>query len=369
MLSQSQKPASNVSAVTNRALRRIGAVLLIFFVVIIVAGGIYQLDATRADRLAHPMPGLLIDVGGYKMHIDCTGTGSPTVILDSGMGDGYLSWRKVQPQIAQLTRVCSYDRAGFGYSDFSPKPRTSRVFAQELRTLLHNAGVPPPYVLVGHSMGGYDVRLYASLYRSEVAGMVFVDASHPDQQKRLPRALNDLDATWIHEQEFFEFTMPFGLPRLLGFCAKDAEVRAAECNFHSVRESVAELKSISQSAAQTAATGSLGDIPLIVLSQDPDAPQYDLPEDLVKPTNDAWQHMQRELAQLSTRGTQAIAKNSGHYIQLDRPDLVIDAVRNVVDQIRSATGARPLNADGERTLFDLHAKIKASHANARGCLG
>ena len=335
-MSLSQIPASDVAALTNRALRRIGAVLLLFFVLLVLAGGIYQIHATHTDRRAHPMPGQLIDVGGYKMHIDCSGTGSPTVILESGMGDGYLSWRRVQPQIAQLTRVCSYDRAGLGYSDSSPKPRTSKVFAEELHTLLQHAGVSPPYVLVGHSMGGYDVRLYASLYRTEVAGIVLVDASHPEQQKRLPRALNDLDATWIREQEFFEFTMPFGLPRLLGFCAKDGEARAAECNFHSVRESVAELKSISESAAQTAATGSLGDMPLVVLSQDSDAPQYDLPEDLVKPTNEAWQQMQRELAQLSTRGTQVIARNSGHYIQFDRPDVVVDGVGKVVGQIRQA---------------------------------
>ncbi len=331
-MSLSQIPTSNVFAPHHR-LRRIGAVLLFLFVAIIFAGAIYQISATRADRLAHPMPGRLIDVGGYKMHIDCSGTGSPTVILDSGLGDGYLSWRKVQPQIAQFARACSYDRAGFGYSDSSPKPRDSKVFAEELHALLHNAGVAPPYILVGHSMGGYDVRLYANLYRSEVAGMVLVDSSHPEQQKRLPRALNDMDATWIREQEFFEFTMPFGMPRLLGFCAKDEEARAAECNFHSMRESVAELKSISESAAQTAAAGSLGDMPLVVLSQDPDAPQYDLPEDLVKPTNAAWQQMQKELAQLSTNSTQMVAKNSGHYIQLDRPDVVVDAVRKVADQV------------------------------------
>jgi pimeloyl-ACP methyl ester carboxylesterase len=326
-------PVSNVAAPSHR-LRRLGLLLLIILAAILLAGVCYQVSAARADRRAHPMPGRLIDVGGFRMHIDCSGMGSPAVILDSGMGDGYLSWRKVQPQIAQFARVCSYDRAGFGYSDSSPKPRTSEIFAEELHALLRNAGVSPPYVLVGHSMGGYDVRLYASHYRSEVAGMILVDASHPEQQKRLPRALNDMDGTWVREQEFFEFTMPFGLPRLLEFCATDEEARAAGCNFHSVRESVAELKSISESAAQTAAAGSLGDMPLVVLSQDPDAPQYDLPEDLVKPTDAAWQQMQSELARLSTRGTQIIAKNSGHYIQLDRPDVVVDAVRNVVDQVR-----------------------------------
>ncbi|MGC1370744.1 MAG: alpha/beta hydrolase [Candidatus Sulfotelmatobacter sp.] len=315
-------------------LRTVVIALATFAILVAAAGFTYQSVESARDRREHPIPGRLIDVGGYKMHIDCVGAGSPAVILDSGLGDGYLSWRKVQPEIALLTRVCSYDRAGFGYSDSSPKPRTSKAFAEELHTLLQNAGVSPPYVLVGHSMGGYDVRIYAALYRNEVAGMVLVDASHPEQQKRLPRALSDLDATWIREQEFFEFTMPFGLPRLLGFCSQDAEARTAECNSHSVRESVAELKSISESAAQTAATGSIGNIPLVVLSQDPDAPQYDLPEDLVKPTNDAWQQMQKELAHLSTRGSRVIAKNSGHYIQLDRPDVVVDAVRKVVNAVR-----------------------------------
>jgi pimeloyl-ACP methyl ester carboxylesterase len=290
--------------------------------------------AEHRDLRLHPIPGELIDVGLYQLHIYCTGSGSPAVILDSGLGDTYVSWRKVQPQIAQFTRVCSYDRAGLGYSYYSRHPSTSKDFAEELHILLHNAGISAPYILVGHSMGGFDVRLYATLYRSEVGGMVLVDSSHPEQQKRLPAALSDLDATSVREQEFLEFTMPFGIPRLLGFCGDDPEVRAAECNFHSAREAVAELKAVSKSAAQTAATGSLGDIPLTVLSHDPDTPQPDLPEALVKPTNDAWQQMQEELAQLSTRGTQVIAKNSGHYIQIDRPDIVIEAVRKVVDQAR-----------------------------------
>jgi pimeloyl-ACP methyl ester carboxylesterase len=205
--------------------------------------------------------------------------------------------------------------------------------AEELHTLLQHAGISPPYILVGHSMGGYNIRLFASLYRSEVAGMVLVDSSHPEQEKRL-QALNDLDKTWVREQEFLEFSMPFGVPRLLGFCDKDGAVRAPECNFHSTREGVAELKAISESSAQAATTGPLGDLPLAVLSHDPDQPEPGLPEDLVKPTNDAWQQMQNELAQLSTRSTHVIAKNSGHYIQIDRPDLVIEAIRKVVDQAR-----------------------------------
>jgi len=327
-------PTSN-SAEASRWLRYFAIATLLLSALLALAGSVYQRICTDRERRAFPMPGQLVDVGGLKMHINCGGSGSPTVILDSGLGDSFIVWRKLQPQIAQFTRVCSYDRAGVGYSDPSPQPRTSKVFAEELHSLLHNAGIAPPYVLVGHSMAGFDVRIFADLYRSEVAGIILVDSSHPEQRKRLPAALNDLDASWVREQEFFEFTMPFGLPRLFGSCGNDREVNAADCNFSSVRESVAELKSISESAAKAAETRPLGNMPLIVLSQDPNTPQYDLPEDLVGPTNHAWQKMQDELAHLSTRGKQVIAKNSGHYIQLDRPDVVLDAVREVVNEAKN----------------------------------
>jgi pimeloyl-ACP methyl ester carboxylesterase len=330
---------TNPPASARPWLRIIIRSLLISFVLLAIAGFLYQNISEARDRRFNPMPGQLVDVGGYQMHIHCSGQGTPTVILDSGMGDSYISWRKVRPQIAKFTHVCSYDRAGMGYSQSSPGPRTSKVMAEELHTLLHNARIPPPYILAGHSMGGFNVRLFASLYGSEVAGTVLVDASHPEQQKRLPPELNDLDKTWQREQEFLEFSMPFGIPRLLGFCGDDARIRAVECNFHSAREGVAELRAVAESAAQTAATGSLGDMPLVVLSHDPDKPDPDLPSDLLKPTNDAWEQMQEELAHLSSRGRREIAENSGHYIQLDRPELVIAAVRGVVDQVRGTQSA------------------------------
>jgi pimeloyl-ACP methyl ester carboxylesterase len=318
--------------------------LLILVVLLATAGFFYENISEARDRRFHPMPGRLIDVGGYTMHINCTGEGSPAVILDSGLGDSYISWYKVQPEIAKFTRVCSYDRAGLGYSDSSHRPRTSKVMAEELHTLLHDASISPPYVLVGHSMGGYNVRLFASIYRSEVAGMVLVDSSHPEQEKRFPQALNDMDKTWVREQEFLAFSMPLGIPRLLGFCGNDARVRAADCNFHSYREGLAALKTFPESAAQAATAGSLGDLPLAVLSHDPDIPVPDIPADLVKPMDDAWEQMQQELARLSTRGTRTVAKNSSHYIQLDRPDLAIGAIRTVVSQVlqvRSSPEAKP----------------------------
>jgi pimeloyl-ACP methyl ester carboxylesterase len=316
-------------------LRRIIFLLLSLSLLLAAAGLVYQSLASARDRRAFPMPGQLIDIGGYKLHIQCTGAGSPTVLLDSGLGDGYTVWQKVQPQISQVTRVCSYDRAGYGYSESSPRPRTSLVIAEELHALAHAAHLPAPYILVGHSMGGLEVRLYAARYAADVVGMVLVDSSHPNQIQRFPPALNDLDKTWVREQEFLTAIMPFGVPRLMGFCGSNLEARADKCNFHSEREALAELKAFPESAQQAASAGALGDLPLVVLSSDPDRPEPDLPEDLVAPMNQAWQQMQEELARLSTRGTRVVAKNSGHYIQLDRPDLVIDAVRGVVQQARA----------------------------------
>ena len=327
-------PASR--STSHPVFRRIVLLLLAFLLLLAVAGFLYENISEARDRRFNPMEGRLVDVGGRKMHIDCTGEGSPTVIVDSGLGDSYLSWRKVQPEIAKFTRVCSYDRAGLGYSDPSSQPRTSKVIAEELHALLQAASVSPPYVIVGHSMGGYDVRVYTSRYRNEIVGMVLVDASHPDQENRFPPELKNMEGSWHREAQFIAYTMLIGIPRLLGLCDNDAVARAADCNWHSAKEQLAEISAFPQSAAEAAQSGTLSDLPLAVLSHDPDKPSSDLPPDLAKPTNQAWEKMQEELAHLSTRGTRTVAKNSAHNIQIDRPDVVIDAVRNVIEQARQA---------------------------------
>ncbi len=299
-----------------------------------VAGFIYENVAEARDRRFNPMPGELVEVNGNKMHIVCEGVGSPAVILDSGLGDSYLSWRKVQPQIAAFARVCSYDRAGLGYSERTSEPRTSRVIAAQLHALLRAAGIAPPYVLVGHSMGGYDVRVFASAYPGEVVGMVLVDASHPDQENRFPIEMKAMDGSWQREQQFLEYTAPFGVPRFLGLCDDDPVERAAACNWNSAREQVEEMKAFPESAAETAKAGTLADLPLAVLSHDPDKLNSGLPPDIASAANQAWEKMQEELAHLSTRGTQTISKNSSHYIQYDNPDLVISTVQRIVGEAR-----------------------------------
>lgn len=138
--------------------------LLALIVVLVTAGFIYENISETRDRRFNPMPGQLIDIGGYKLHIDCQGQGTPTVVLDSGLGESFITWRKVQPKISEFTRVCSYDRAGLGYSDSSPHARTGKDIAEELHALLQHVGLAGPIILVGHSAGGYNVRVYTSLY-------------------------------------------------------------------------------------------------------------------------------------------------------------------------------------------------------------
>jgi pimeloyl-ACP methyl ester carboxylesterase len=330
---------STIPEVRRSRFARIILVLVALFVALASAGVLYENICEARDRRFNPMPGQRVNIGSDQqasfMHIYCTGQGTPAVILESGLGDSYLSWSKVQPQIATMTRVCSYDRGGIGYSDPRPRPRSSEVFAEELHSLLDRARVPDPYILVGHSLGGFDVRIFTASHRNQVAGLLLVDSSHPDQETRLPAELKNMEGSWRSEALFLEFTMPFGIPRLLGLCDEPAIERAADCNFHSARETYAEMDAIPASAAQAAASGSLGDLPLIVLAHDPDKPSSELPPDLAKPTNEAWQKMQEELAHLSSRGTLIVAKNSGHYIQTDRPDVVVDAIRKLVDQSRS----------------------------------
>src|SRR4051794_23263430 len=145
-------------------------------------GAAYESVSEAADARAYPPPGQMVDVGGYRLHINCVGTGSPTVVIESGLGDWSASWSNaVQPRAANTTRVCTYDRAGMGYSEPGPLPRTATRFAEELHTLLQRADIPGPYVLTGHSSGGFTVRRFAAAYPAEVIGVVLIDSTTPGQ--------------------------------------------------------------------------------------------------------------------------------------------------------------------------------------------
>ena len=164
--------------------------LLALIVLLAASGAIYEAIMAAGDDTRYPAPGQRVDVGGYRLHIHCVGEGSPTVVLDAGLGGFSLDWSLVQPELAATTRVCAYDRAGYGWSDPSPDARTPSQIADELHTLLVNAGIQGPYVLVGHSAAGKHVRLFANRYPQAVVGMVLVDARHESvDTNRSPKAL------------------------------------------------------------------------------------------------------------------------------------------------------------------------------------
>jgi pimeloyl-ACP methyl ester carboxylesterase len=280
-----------------------------------------------------PPPGQLVDVGGYRLHLVCRGEGSPAVVLDAGLSDSWAVWTKVQPAVARTTRVCSYDRAGIGYSDPGPLPRTSSRIVEELHVLLRNGGVPGPYVLVGHSFGGYDVRLFASRYPNEVAGLVLVDAAHEDQGTRYPPEVREALARTLDEARRTAERAERGesVPRLASNLPPAIATRPAW-----YRALFEELRSVEASAAELRAAGPLPDVPLLVISAGRRRSRVGSKQTREEMRR-VWGDMQTELVALSPRGRQIVARKSGHYVQREEPGLVADAIADLVRGVRESS--------------------------------
>lgn len=309
--------------------------------------------------MPYPPPGQLIDVGGFRLHLHCTGQGSPAVVLDAALGGSSVSWSCVQPEIAKATRVCAYDRGGFGWSDAAPRPRTAARMAGELRTLLERAAVPPPFVLVGHSFGGLIARVFAARFREDVAGIVFVDSAHPEdwvtpapkEQVKIERGLqlcrrgaaaSRLGVAHIVAAlgAIGAFTVARAIAKAVslgGLSREDEGILApvwklpaqarkplrqfwTHEKFYSALGGQIESICVSAAEALDASRDGYGDLPLVTISPT-DPGEYRL-------------HQQEALARLSTRGRHVIASNSGHWIPIDQPQVVIDAVRAVVSAVR-----------------------------------
>jgi len=322
-----------------QAIYKIFLVLIILVVAILIAGAIAKSNLAKK----YPAPGQLVDVGGYQMHIYCTGQGSPTVMLEAGSGDSSLIWAKVQPKIAEFTRVCSYDRAGLGWSDPSPYPRTANTMVEELHTLMLTAKIDGPYVFVGHSLGGMLVRMYAHKYPDDISGMVLVDSLHEARMIRNPD-LADAIQEAAGQFRIFAFLNSTGITALAPQAIPNTGLPAdANKRYQALMAStdalatwLAELEMGEANCAEALALqiNSFGNLPLIVIS----AGHGDRLASFSDAENQQlWENMQieqTELAGLSSQGKQIIAEKSGHHIQLDQPELVIDAIRQVIEVIQ-----------------------------------
>jgi len=301
------------------------------------------------NPLQYPPPGRMVDIGGYKLHINCRGKGNPTVILLHGVGDFSFDWALVQPDVARITRVCAYDRAGVAWSDPGPTPRGPLKLAQELHALLQNSGEPGPYVLVGHSWGGLIARVYAAQYPQDVAGMVLVDATHEDEYWEIngpivvPRLLSDEEWAKIKPKDAVprgkvplaqQVRPPFDrLPldiQELRLWVRSLPRPMKVITGGDVRDIRADLTEVHLLMRKRQRKHPLGNMPLIVITRAAESggpiPQKYLRYNM---------HLQLELSRLSRKAKYIVAGTSDHHIQLVQPELVISAVRAVIKATRS----------------------------------
>jgi len=268
----------------------------------------------------------LIDVGGHRLRIGCQGEGSPAVILDHGLGGSSSDWDRVQQRLGASSKVCVYDRAGYGASDAGPPPRTSARIADELHVLLQRAGIAPPYVLGGHSFGGYNMRLYAGRFPQEVAGLVLVDSPNEGQVDGLfqSQIMRQIDPEGIVQQ--------FWTPELLNlFPTADLAALAPELGLqaHDLLAILAEMAAFKQSSQQLRTASIYPETPLtIVMHGQRVMPDGALGDDMER----EWMGLQRALAARYRNGSVILAPQSAHAIPLDQPDIVVDAIKRMLPQ-------------------------------------
>ena len=313
----------------GRWIRRIFVSLVIVIASAAAVGAVYQRVEERRDLARTPAPGQLVDVGGYRLHIWCKGSGEPAVILESGLGDDAFIWSDVHKRVAQFARVCAYDRAGMGYSDGSPASRTSQHIAAELATLLTMAHLGGPVVLVGASSGGLNVRMFAFEYPARTAGLVLVDSSHEGQSASFSTPPLAPLFPWAGSLGVFRVldVMGFGpsdrVPEDVRRFQQATAYRTAR-----FQAMYGELIAIPESAAQVRASRSRPlTTPLIAVASGRNSTR-----------DKQWDGFQRDLATLSSRGCHIVAEKAGHLVARDNPDLVTEAIRATLAAATEATG-------------------------------
>jgi pimeloyl-ACP methyl ester carboxylesterase len=314
--------------------------LIAIAAITLLAAGSSGINAVLLQLDRRELPGSIHMVHGRKMRINCIGQGSPTVVLEAGGGNDGLNWGGVQPVLARTTRVCSYDRAGYGGSDAAPPPRDADHIAEDLHELLHAAGVQFPVVLMGHSIGGLFIREYASHYPTEVAGLIFEDSSSPAQFRNPVWLAYNRSRTGIDFENILNrIVFILGVPRLLGECSKSGPpgFGSAAATYYSqdrCHEPFATMSSESDydlSANETLSDVPFGSTPILIFSHDSAAQD---PDNHMPDLERASDQMAEDLKKLSTRSRRIIAKKSGHFVHFDRMDLIDKEVPSFIRQIR-----------------------------------
>ncbi len=289
-------------------------------------------------------PGQLIDIGTHRMHLRSLGEGTPTVVLDAGAGDNLLSWYRIQPEIARFTRVVAYDRSGMGWSERGPNPRAGETVVRELHDLLVAAQVPAPYVLVGHSMGGVHVRMFAQAYPELVAGMALVDSSHERQVSRFARAIPGYTNLMSAQLEMLRglrgksqaevIALLYGAEMAPGDPELDA-LRRDRVRPEAIDYVLEEMDLVADILDQAEGDDyPLGDLPLRVLTATKIIAAPGLSPEEGALMLDVFQGLQRQISTRSSRSQQIFVAEAGHYIHHDQPQVVIDAIREVVEMTR-----------------------------------
>jgi pimeloyl-ACP methyl ester carboxylesterase len=344
----------------RRWISRIAATLFGLVLLVLLTGFAYeQIGRARDVSRLPPRIGQAVDVGGRTLNIYCSGEGKPTVVLEAGGNEPGYAWTSVQSKLASVTRACWYDRAGVGWSDPPPSPRTSATVVSDLHEMLRRAGVPPPYVLVGASIGGEYARVYTRRYPQDVVGMVLVDSSHPDQQEptfmlsafnRISPGKRRVICTAL------PFMARFGILRFVASRMGGPAPRQPSPEFEILAKLNAQPTALRTDAEQTCAAteggrlvltagtgnpeldnaarnaGTLDDRPLVVLT----AGRYWAPPGLERQAEDyheIWIHqLQASLAQLSTHGRQVVV--DAHHDMSEAPDALVTATQQVVYDVR-----------------------------------
>jgi pimeloyl-ACP methyl ester carboxylesterase len=325
---------------------------------LLVVGAVWEQVERREVAAAYPPPGRLVDIGGgRRMQIECRGAGTPTVVFETGLDYfGELAWAKVFGPVTQFTRACAYSRAGIVWSDDKPGVHDGLGAARDLHATLTAAGEKGPFVMAGLSLGGPYITLYTGLYGDQVAGLVYVDASHPDQLKRFDAALGKQPAGPAALLQDLGGKLAWtGAPRVVAVMARHShgetiasmDPRAREIGLAYFAKSLgpmaAERDALPTTFKEAGAYRHLGARPVIVLTRGKPPPASDMPRAQADRWEAAWRDMQKDMATWSSRGAQRTIADASHYIPNDDPEAVIAAIREVVNDVRArrANGRGP----------------------------